>query len=162
MCTISICKARASNVITTISITSCFITSSIVYRRRAFVAKENCSHWRRLEIFRNKGTHCRKRNAKRGGYAYFITQHRYFLKRSIGLLWAVVIAHTSRLTPVALGFLSKSLQFKTRKEETWSETVRGMEAVGEWPFQRRHFAPVEGTTTPRSCQTLPFKVISNL
>lgn len=37
-----------------------------------------------------------------------------------------------------------------------------MEAVGEWPFQRRHFAPVEGTATPRSCQTLPLKVISNL
>lgn len=40
--------------------------------------------------------------------------------------------------------------------------MEGMEAVGEWPFQRRHFAPVEGTATPRSCQTLPLKVISNL
>lgn len=103
--------------------------------------------------------------ARRIFAAYFISEYHYFLKRSIGLLWAVVIVYTSRLTLVyeaALGFLSKSLQFKKRKEEARSETVKGMEAVGEWPFQRRHFAPVEGTATPRSCQTLPLKVISNL
>lgn len=73
-------------------------------------------------------------------------------------MYVRLVSHLSEGYAGVLGFLSKSLQFKKRKEEA----MEGMEAVGEWPFQRRHFAPVEGTATPRSCQTLPLKVISNL
>lgn len=47
-------------------------------------------------------------------------------------------------------FPSKSLQFKKRKEKARKGRDGRPE---EWPFQRRHFAPVEGAATSRSHRT---------